>query len=363
MKSLIICHDGLRTEMDGHYEAITLGHYPLTLGLANTGNIRFERKRTHKDSVLVEKQAFAVNYRDRAWIMTNHARAGSRDELFYFGICSEFVGVVTKAGANVTSLVPGDRVIPVATYPSDIPGVPDGIPTNYASRRLEVFHGGQLMKIPDALADEQAAGFTIGAQTAYGILRRLSISPGQNILVTAATSNTSLFVLELLRHLPVNIYTLSTRKDCGKILAAMGLPVKKNYTHTNEMRTLSHGFDVIIDPFADIYMSGVLAYASMNAQYITCGIQWQPAPGMPAGIPPGNVNMTFFSNLIGKNITVSGNCLGNRADLQQAMADATENRLHVHIDSVHMGDQIKSFFNRGFNDPQKLGKVVYKYTD
>jgi len=363
MKSLIVCQEEVSRKIDGFFEMAALGDYPLTLGLMDTDPIRFEKKRTHKNDVLVEKSAFSVNYRDRSWILRNYEKGirNSGNELFYFGICSEFVGVVTKTGANVTSLSEGDRVIPVATYPADIPGIPHGIPSNYASRRQDIFREGQLIKVPATISDEQAAGFTIGAQTAYSIVRRLQIVAGAVILVTAATSNTSLFVLEALKHLQVDIYTLSTRQGYGEVLAQMGIPVRRAFTGVEEMRGQEIEFDIIIDPFADIYLSLVMPYTRMGAHYITCGIHWQPYDHTPGTSHTRNIDLPTFSLLIGRNITITGNCLGNRMDLANAITDAAEDRLRVHIDSVYKGHQLKAFFDRGFNDRERFGKVIYKY--
>ena len=144
------------------------------------------------------------------------------DQNFYaFG--SDFVAEVLTVGSKVDGLQPGDRVINNNQYPdSGVAGLLPGVPTNHSSKELQVFHQAKLLKIPDSISDEMAAGFSIGAQTAYSMLRKLDVRPGENILVTAAKSKTSLFVINALKHRGVNVYATSTSRKFEEKLLAMG---------------------------------------------------------------------------------------------------------------------------------------------
>ena len=78
-------------------------------------------------------------------------------------------------------------------------GVREGVPTNAAASEFEVFHPTKLIRLPPEMSYEAAAAFSLGAQTAYSMARKLELAPGMNILVTAAKSNTALFSISVLR--------------------------------------------------------------------------------------------------------------------------------------------------------------------
>ena len=73
------------------------------------------------------------------------------------------------------------------------------------------------------MPDDIAAGFSIGGQTTYGMIRRLDLHEGDAVLVTAAKSNTSLIAIAALKNQPVEVYGLSTSDRHANDLAALGL--------------------------------------------------------------------------------------------------------------------------------------------
>ncbi len=169
--------------------------------------------------VVVQKTGFFCNYRDQGWIL--HARESLEKPKALektLGVGSDFVGVVVATGEEVETLQVGDRVISNSCYPPEIEGTEFGIPSNQASARLEVFHEYKLMKIPDAMPDEVAAGFTVGAQTAYAMIKRMNIKSSDKVLLTAGTSNTSLFILNALQQSPAPVYVLTTRAQLWRQL-------------------------------------------------------------------------------------------------------------------------------------------------
>ena len=130
-------------------------------------------------------------------------------------IGSEFVGEVAAVGADVTGLALGDRVMGDNHYIGAGDAGRDyaeGVPTNAASQEYQVFHPAKLIAVPPEMPDEVAAAFSIGAQTAYSMVRKLALPYGGHVLVTAARSNTSLFVISALKQLGVNVYATSTSR-------------------------------------------------------------------------------------------------------------------------------------------------------
>ena len=111
--------------------------------------------------VLTRVTALSCNYRDKAFFNGMRRVAPNR----FTTIGSEFVGEVVAVGPEVQHIRPGDRVIPNHEYlghTTHDDGVRQGIATNQASRAFQILAERKLVRIPDAMQDDVAAGFSVG---------------------------------------------------------------------------------------------------------------------------------------------------------------------------------------------------------
>lgn len=378
MKSIILSGTNIKQQLD-FIDDPSVGVFKLDEKFIGCGLMELEMPEFNNqssnfgDSVFVEKIAFSCNFRDRSLVNTisdavNKEEEQSPDNFLFSCIGSEFVARVIAVGENVENIKVGDRVIPNGNYPfSDFKDVLPGIPTNEASSRYQVFNKHKLMKISSSMSDEVAACFSIGAQTASGIIRRLPINRDSRILITAGSSNTSLFLINMLKT-HENLFVLSSSKSAREKLQKMGILniIEVDYNkesfelNTKEKKYL---FDIIIDPFIDTYFTRLSAYLAMNGTYITCGIFNQYRI-------PENLNhlsnfkiLQSYAQIIQNNLTLIGNCLGTTNDLVKAIKLHEEGKLDVIIDSVYKGNDVSSFFEKTFCSTERFGKVVYKYSD
>jgi NADPH:quinone reductase-like Zn-dependent oxidoreductase len=347
-------------------------------GLLNIEDIFFDKnEEANRNSVLVQKLGFSCNYRDKGFLLhlANHANENYSlfpNELLYSCIGSDFVAEVIEKGDLVNSLEIGDLVIPDNSYPfAKNKMVLGGIPTNEASSRQQIISQYKLIRIPANFNIEFAAALSIGAQTAYSILGKIKLNESSKILVTSATSNTSLFILSFLNNL-TNVYVMTSSSKSIDKLTEMGVKnaniILVDYSNPdlfskNQMRELLdeiNGFDVVIDPFIDIYLHRIIDILSFNAQYISCGIFNQHPSYNQAHIPEGDSNKVYLK-LIEKNIHLIGNCLGSSEDLKKAIKEISEKKMKIPIDSIFKEFQIADFFDRTFNSKERFGKVVYIY--
>ena len=313
--------------------------------------------------VLVQKTGFSCNYRDQGWILhAQEALKNSEGLEKGLGLGSDFVGLVIAVGEGVSTLQIGDRVIPNSCYPAEVEGTEFGIPTNHASARFETLHEYKLMKIPDSMPDEVAAGFTVGAQTAYSIVRRMDIKPSDKVLVTAATSNTSLFVLHALQQTKAQVFALTTRDAFSDRLVNLGVEdviIKDRQQALLENEQLLKvlqkigGFNVVIDPFWDIYLKEATEVLHFYGRYVSCG-------SAKSNFEISDLYESMH-NVIYKNLRINGNCLGTTEDLQQALEDVQSGKLQVVIDSIFRGSQVVEFLEKSFHSKKRFGKVVYLY--
>ncbi len=96
----------------------------------------------------------------------------------------EGAGIVVATGEGVNEFTPGDRVA--------YAGLPPGA---YAEERLIPAH--RLVKLPDAISDQQAAGMMLQGMTVQYLLRStFHVKPGDTILLHAAAGGVGLIACQ-----------------------------------------------------------------------------------------------------------------------------------------------------------------------
>jgi NADPH:quinone reductase-like Zn-dependent oxidoreductase len=369
MRSLAICGDYLDPLVKPIGTAkIELDGVPLLAGLLAIPDLDFDPQLPeHRDRVLVKKVAFSCNYRDKGLMLTAAAKL-QPDR--YYTIGSEFVGEVVAVGAEVTDLTTGDRVIGNNQYPnSGVTGIVPGVPTNHASKEYQIFHPVKLLKIPPQMPNEIAAVFSIGAQTTYSMIRKLNIKAGDNILVTAGKSNTSLFAIAALKKYNVNVYVTTTSIDFAHKFYDLGvkrvIPVDLNTERlippevARSIKQQIDGFDCIIDPFFDLHIGKIIHTLVDGGRYVTCGFYHQFLG--TAFDYRGLTLKDIMTVVMMKNLQIIGNCVGQTHDLTTAIQDYVDGKFPVAIDSIWSDDRLLDFFNRTYHAKDRFGKVVYRY--
>jgi NADPH:quinone reductase-like Zn-dependent oxidoreductase len=320
--------------------------------------------------VLIEVKAFSCNFRDKGFMMAMQSVPRNR----FFAIGSEFVAVVREVGAEVSTLRPGDRVIGQNHYQMLAPateGAKEGVATNQSSRELQVFHEDKLVRIPDAMPDEVAASFSLGAQTAYSMVRKAGLQPGDHVLVTAATSSTSNFLLGALKHRGVHVHATTASQAHDERLEALGVErilritgsrsSFKNNTEVLETALQFGGYAAVLDPFFDLHIERSMGVLRPFGRYVTCGLAAQNAGAARyADVQPMDAQAILLTAMV-NNLSIVGNCVGLREDLDAALADWEAGRFAYPVDSVFTGDDAAPFLARTYVDRSRWGKVVFRY--
>lgn len=370
MKSIVVCHPNIvKNHPNELYSKWVLNDRKYNIGLLEIPIKTFPSNAVHEECVLLKKLAFSCNYRDKGMIHIMYDSLMEKSNItsyFFAPFGSEFCAEVIQVGNKVSGLEVGDRVIPDGSYPIKEDHVKGGLPTNYASQRFEILHQQQVMKIPKDMDTIQASAFTIAAQTVYSMIRRLDIKPGGKILVMSATSNTSLGVFNALRKKFVKVYAMTSKVKRAEELKSLGVHCVLPSILTDEeavLKSLSKEkviFDYVIDPFFDLHLRKVLPFMNFNSKYITCGLYNQHESF--SEISAGNLSyIPILSTIMVKNISIMGNCLGEKADLKKALTDHMKGKFEIPIDSVYSGSHINDFLDRTFHSQERMGKVVYKY--
>lgn len=355
---------------EGVVDTVVLDDVPVSCGIVETPEPEFDGEKLGSEfSVLLRVRAFSLNYRDKNRIFSMVTKG---IETGFYVIGSEFVAEVLATGPGVTRFAVGDKVIGNNSYPwSDCDGIMPGVPTNHASREVQILHEAKLLKVPDSMADATAAAFSIGAQTTYSMVRRLEIFDGANVLVTAAKSNTSLFAINALRKHNVNVYATSTSDRFASEVKRMGVkelvvidPECENFAMHPVLGPLAArlgGFNFVIDPYFDLHLSRSIDVMAIGAKYITCGFYDQFLEMIQKQPPRSYRTNRELISLMIKNLHIIGNCIGLTSDLQGAIDDFNAGVFEVAVDSTFSGRRIAEFLDRTFNARDRFGKVVYQY--
>ncbi|WP_410658222.1 SDR family NAD(P)-dependent oxidoreductase [Amycolatopsis sp. lyj-112] len=179
------------------------------------------------------------------------------------GIGGEGAGVVTEVGADVTDLVPGDRVL----------GMFDASfgPIAVADRNL-------IAPVPHAWSFTEAASAPVAFLTAYVGLADLGrLEPGQTVLIHAAAGGVGMAAVQLARHFGAEIYVTASPAKWDT-LRAMGFDDE----HIASSRTLDfedkireatggRGVDLVLDSLARDFVDASLRLVREGGRFVEMG--------------------------------------------------------------------------------------------
>jgi NADPH:quinone reductase-like Zn-dependent oxidoreductase len=357
-------HDG------ADFETIEIEGYEVRCGFATVDPRPFEPDGANKADALIEVTAFSCNYRDKALILRMTVIPSERG---CYVIGSELAGRVVAVGSEVGTLEPGDRVMVDGFFGTE--SRPWGLPTNHASRSLQILPAVKLMRVPDAMSDEVAAAFTIGAQTSFSMVRRAGVGPGSEVLVTAGTSNTSLFLLQAARREGATVSVTTTSEAAVDRLRALGAAQvfvlepdgpRFDAAAIGEYAKSVGGFAAVLDPYFDLYLERAVPALASFGVYVTCGLerQFPSREALRAGVARKPVlHDDVLAAALTRNISVVGNCLGSTTDLERGRDAFVAGELQVELDRVMEAEGAAAFLSRTYCERGRFGKVVYRYAE
>jgi NADPH2:quinone reductase len=147
-------------------------------------------------------------------------RSGLYKQEYPFTPGVEGAGVVAAVGPDVTAVKVGDRV----AYGGPIGG--------YAEVRL--IDADRVVKLPDAISSEQAAGMMLQGMTAHMLLRQVyAVKPGDTILIHAAAGGVGLIVCQWAKALGATVIGTVSSDEKAELARAHGCDHPIIYTRTN----------------------------------------------------------------------------------------------------------------------------------
>lgn len=132
-------------------------------------------------------------------------------------------------------------------------------------------------RVPDAMSDEEAAGFRIGYSTAWvGLVRRGCIRPGEWLLVLGAAGGSGATALRLGRALGARVIAVAGGAEKVALCHALGADVVIDRTTQSvpdavHEATDGHGVDVVYDPVGGDAADATVVCLARDARLLAVG--------------------------------------------------------------------------------------------
>jgi NADPH:quinone reductase len=291
---------------------------------------------------VVRIEAAALNFFDTLIIAGKYQHKPP----FPFSPAAEFAGVVESVGAGVTAVAPGDRVMGNTGWGAAREAV--AVPANI------------LVKIPDGLDFDRAAGLTVTyGTTLYALRVRAELKPGETLVVLGASGGTGLATVEIGKVMSARVIACASSDDKLEFARKHGATETVNYT-TEDLRTAlkklggEHGIDVVYDPVGGPYAEPAVRAMAWNGRYLVIGFAAGEIPKLP-------LNLVLL-----KNCDIRGVAWGAwvrrepqaQRELMKDIVDwAALGKLSAHVHAVYPLADIAAAL-KAIADRKVMGKIV-----
>jgi NADPH:quinone reductase len=267
---------------------------------------------------------------------------------FPFSPASEFAGIVESVGAGVTDIVPGDRVMGAAGWG--------------AARESIAVAASQLVKLPENLDFERAAGLTVTyATTLYGLRERGGLKPGETLVVLGASGGVGLAAIEVGKIMGARVIACASSDEKLAFARSHGADETVNYASEDlrgALRRLGgeRGVDVVFDPVGGPYAEPAVRALGWEGRYLVIGFAAGEIPKLP-------LNLVLLKSCDIRGV-LWGAWTTREPQAQRAlMADivrwCAEGKLSAHVHAVYPLAEIATAL-KAIADRKVMGKIVLR---
>ena len=195
---------------------------------------------------------------------------------FPFSPASEFAGVIESVGAGVTGLKAGDRVLGYGGFG--------------AAREKVVLGAKRVVKIPDSLDFDRAAGITvIYGTTLHALKDRAKLKSGETLAVLGASGGTGLAAIEIGKLMGARVIACASSDDKLAFCKERGADEGINYAKEDLKEALRRvtggkGADVIYDPVGGSYAEAALRSIAWQGRFLVIGFAAGEIPKIPLNL-------------------------------------------------------------------------------
>jgi NADPH2:quinone reductase len=294
--------------------------------------------------VVVDVKAAALNFFDTLIIAGKYQVKPP----FPFSPASEFAGVVKSVGAGVTGLAVGDRVL--------------GYGGHGAASEQVALGASRVVKIPDALGFDRAAGITvIYGTTLHALKDRAHLKSGETLAVLGASGGTGLAAIEIGKLMGARVIACASTDDKLAFCRQHGADETINYASEDlkdglRRVTGGKGADVIYDPVGGPYAESALRAIAWAGRFLVIGFAAGEIPKIPL-----NLALLKGCDIVGVfwGAFIERDPKGHQANMAQLVAWAAAGKLSAHVHEVYplakTADALKAIASR-----KVMGKVILR---
>jgi len=267
---------------------------------------------------------------------------------FPFSPAAEFSGVVESVGTGVTDIGPGDRVMGNTGWG--------------AAREAVAVPANLLVKVPDGLDFDRAAGLTVTyGTTLYALRVRANLRPGETLAVLGASGGTGLATVEIGKVMGARVIACASSDEKLEFARKHGATETVNYA-TEDLRTAlkklggEQGIDVVYDPVGGPYAEPAVRSMAWNGRYLVIGFAAGEIPKLP-------LNLVLLKNCDIRGVAW-GAWVRRESDAQRELMSEIVNwaalgKLSAHVHAVYPLVDIAAAL-KAIADRKVMGKIVLR---
>ena len=243
---------------------------------------------------------------------------------FPFSPSAEFAGTIESLGEGVTGLQVGDRVLACSSYG--------------AARERIAIAAGKLIKIPDSIDFDHAAGICVTYGTTMHALKdRAKLQPGETLDVLGASGGTGLAAIELGKIMGARVIACASSPEKITFAREHGADdgidyAKEDLKEALRRATNGKGPNVIYDPVGGQYAEPALRAIAWKGRYLVVGFAAGEIPKLPFNLmllKGCDVQGVFWGSFIERDLA------GHRANTEQLLAWCAAGKLSSHVHAVY----------------------------
>lgn len=265
-----------------------------------------------------------------------------------FSPAAEFAGVVESLGPGVTGLKIGDRVLAYAGYG--------------AARERVAIAAEKLVKIPDALDFDRAAGLCVTYGTTLHALKdRAALKSGETLAVLGASGGVGLAAIELGKLMGARVIACASSDEKITFCKKHGADEGINYAAEDLKEALrrvtqGRGADIIYDPVGGAYAEAALRSIAWEGRFLVVGFAAGEIPKLPLNLvllKGCDVLGVFWGSFIERDKE------GHRANTAQLVNWCAEGKLSSHVHAVYpLAETAKAL--KDIAARKVMGKVILR---
>lgn len=294
--------------------------------------------------VVVRIKAAALNFFDTLIIAGKYQNKPP----FPFSPAAEFAGVVEGVGRGVSDVARGDRVMGYMGWG--------------AAREVLAVAADQIVKLPDGLDFERAAGLTVTyATTLYALRERAELKPGETLVVLGASGGTGLAAIELGKILGAHVIACASSEEKLVFARAHGADDTVNYAAENLRDALKklggeRGVDVVYDPVGGPYAAPALRALGWLGRYLVVGFAAGEIPKIP-------LNLALLKSCDIRGVSwgawTKREPIAQRALMADIVRWCGEGKLSGHVHAVYPLEQTAAAL-KAIAERKPMGKIVLR---